>query len=298
MDDAGKDYNHKYLSVIIFLFTFSVNMSIYFLSIKKISKGSNLLINKKAFLIVVMKKNFFYINNFQNFRVPCKKIGEYFSELHDDVFNKDKVMRCKFMNYLINSDETYNKINGIDISDLMEAYEKLSIYRNMCYTDINLIKQEILEDLKELYNLYENYNNIKIVSDDRSQEGNCEKASKCVQYYNKYINNCRITRSREFCNELANFQGKYNHLMQSVNNCGDTKKYLEPIETNYISPIITTTVITLIFTPLGSCIRNRGIKTQKTKDKIYRDTVELSYNYDNEEIDSSKDKYNVQYNSV
>ncbi|SCA60166.1 VIR protein [Plasmodium vivax] len=169
-----------------------VNMSIYFLSIKKISKGSNLLINKKAFLIVVMKKNFFYINNFQNFRVPCKKIGEYFSELHDDVFNKDKVMRCKFMNYLINSDDMYNKIN------------------------------EILNDLTELYKLYENYDNIKIVNNYGAQN----------------------------------------------------------------------------FTPLGSCIRNRGIKNQKTKDKINSDTLELSYNYDNMEIDSSKDKYNVQYNSV
>ncbi|KMZ76974.1 hypothetical protein PVIIG_05872 [Plasmodium vivax India VII] len=274
-------------------------MSIYFLSIKKISKGSNLLINKKAFLIVVMKKNFFYINNFQNFRVPCKKIGEYFSELHDDVFNKDKVMRCKFMNYLINSDDMYNKINGINVSDLMVAYKKISKFRNnMCHTDINLIKPEILNDLTELYKLYENYDNIKIVNNYGAQNVNCDKASTCVEYYNAHINKCRINGKREFCNELSKFQGKYNDLMKSINNCDHVQKHLEPIETNHISPIVTTTVISLIFTPLGSCIRNRGIKNQKTKDKINSDTLELSYNYDNVEIDSSKDKYNVQYNSV
>ncbi|CAG9485472.1 unnamed protein product [Plasmodium vivax] len=110
--------------------------------------------------------NYFNLENFDNFKKNCKKIGDYFSELSDTKFNSNRAIRCKFMNYLINSDETYNEINGIDISDLMEAYQKLSKYKNICKTDINFIEKEILQDLTDLYNLYENYN--------RAQGGGCE----------------------------------------------------------------------------------------------------------------------------
>ncbi|KMZ89678.1 hypothetical protein PVMG_06232 [Plasmodium vivax Mauritania I] len=178
------------------------------------------------------------------YKKQCPKIGKYLTHLNknEDVYN---FVRCRFLNYLLNSEKIYNEIDSHSLSDIIEAYKKLSHLKSRCYINIENIKSNILRELQILYNLYDSFYNIKFETGS-DVETSCDNARKCTQYYGENINRCRENREHKFCQNLIDFQKQYNELMKNVSICSNVSNYLPNIEKNNISTIILTSVIVLI----------------------------------------------------
>ncbi|KMZ77058.1 hypothetical protein PVIIG_05239, partial [Plasmodium vivax India VII] len=175
------------------------------------------------------------------YKKQCPKIGKYLTHLNknEDVYN---FVRCRFLNYLLNSEKIYNEIDSHSLSDIIEAYKKLSHLKSRCYINIENIKSNILRELQILYNLYDSFYNIKFETGS-DVETSCDNARKCTQYYGENINRCRENREHKFCQNLIDFQKQYNELMKNVSICSNVSNYLPNIEKNNISTIILTSVI-------------------------------------------------------
>ncbi|VUZ99363.1 PIR protein, partial [Plasmodium vivax] len=133
-------------------------------------------------------------------------------------------------------------------------------------------------------------------------------AGESVQLYGQNYEYCRKNSKEKFCQQLIHFQKLYNELMKNVTNCSKVSNYLPNIETDFISPIILTSVIVLItlplafiflkFTPLGSWLLKQRIMKKTIIDDINKKNLKLSQNSKYEENNLSKRKYNIQYNTT
>ncbi|CAI7722606.1 PIR protein [Plasmodium vivax] len=227
------------------------------------------------------------------YKNQCTKIEKYLTYLNkrDD---GDNFIRCRFLNYVLNSEEVYNKIDSHSKLDIIEAYHNLTHLKYKCYGNIGLIKDDIFSQLQILYKLYDSFYKIKI-KDDKEDKIICENAGESVQLYGQNYEYCRKNSKEKFFQQLIHFQKLYNELMKNVTNCSKVSNYLPNIETDFISPIILTSVI---FTPLGSWLLKQRIMKKTIIDDINKKNLKLSQNSKYEENNLSKRKYNIQYNTT
>ncbi|CAG9475301.1 unnamed protein product [Plasmodium vivax] len=227
------------------------------------------------------------------YKNQCTKIEKYLTYLNkrDD---GDNFIRCRFLNYVLNSEEVYNKIDSHSKLDIIEAYHNLTHLKYKCCGNIGLIKDDIFSQLQILYKLYDSFYKIKI-KDDKEDKIICENAGESVQLYGQNYEYCRKNSKEKFCQQLIHFQKLYNELMKNVTNCSKVSNYLPNIETDFISPIILTSVI---FTPLGSWLLKQRIMKKTIIDDINKKNLKLSQNSKYEENNLSKRKYNIQYNTT
>ncbi|VUZ99333.1 PIR protein [Plasmodium vivax] len=255
------------------------------------------------------------------YKNQCTKIEKYLTYLNkrDD---GDNFIRCRFLNYVLNSEEVYNKIDShskLDIieayhnlthlnkSDIIEAYNKLTRMKIKCIGNIGIIKDDILSQLQILYNMYDAFDNVKFERHSNVVKS-CENARISSQYYGQNINECRENIKHKFCQKLIDFQNQYNELIKYVTVCSDVSNYLPDIEKDNINPITLTSVIVLItlplafiflkFTPLGSWLVKQRIMKKTIIDDINKKNLKLSQNTKYVENDLSKTKYNIKYNTT
>ncbi|KMZ86089.1 hypothetical protein PVBG_05488 [Plasmodium vivax Brazil I] len=141
------------------------------------------------------------------------------------------------------STTNYNKIN-IDIyQKLLESFDTLE-YTNMQSTYNLYIKDNIIEKLKLIYNLYYKFDKIKHY--EKCKNTNCKCVEDCVNLYTKVMDDCNNDVNADYCNELEKFRQIYHAQMKNYNTCDVKYKYLpSPIKSN-IAVISVSVVITLI----------------------------------------------------
>ncbi|VUZ99328.1 PIR protein [Plasmodium vivax] len=240
------------------------------------------------------------------YKKECPKIEKYLTYLNnnEDGYN---FVRCRFLNYVLNSEKIYNTIDSHSKSDIIAAYKTLSLLKSRCYGNIENIKSNILTQLQVIYNLYDFFYNIKIKV-SKEDKINCDNADKCVQLYGEHYEECRKNSKHKFCQQLIQFQKLYNEFMKNITNCNNVLNYLPNIETDFISPITIAAVIILMtlscsfillkFTPVGSWLASQRERKKKIKDDINKNNLELSYNSEHAKNNLSKSIYNIQYNTA
>lgn len=149
----------------------------------------------------------------------CYKIAKY---LHSIKLKTDQNSddRCKCLNYLLNTKEDFKTLNGYDVSKLIIAYKKLSSKINVCYNNIEHIKNElVLEKIKNLYDLKKAMDQMEnsIKTDKVNIPKNAQKFAKIYQNTRK---NCPTYNTDVYCTELNVFE-------QYIDRCTKSEEYRE-----------------------------------------------------------------------
>lgn len=135
--------------------------------------------------------------------------------------------RCLYFNFFLNSETKYKKFHEHNNSKLFEAYKKLSRDLSVCEFNIDYINEEILSELRELYNIHEALD--KFVSLIESSDKNvCEYAKQFAELYAKNKKNCYVSHKPAFCRELENIQDSSFYRMKHKN-CKEAAKILESV---------------------------------------------------------------------
>ncbi|SBS99371.1 PIR Superfamily Protein [Plasmodium malariae] len=244
------------------------------------------------------------LSTYPDFTTPCQEVGRYLIEIKER-FISDSFKRCKYLNYRINSDETYNKN-----PKWFQGYRDFSSQTgNICTEEIKTIQQDVLIKLKELYNYYENFNEYKGKESD-SDGRICNNIKKCYTFYSANYKECQKKKNDSFCEELINFKKAYDYKMSKLSPCNDLPKTLPQIEQTSTQtlpptkedyafvPILTTSIVLLIsftifflykFTPLKSWIYNRLRKKkiielnkfqEESRDSLQNLHEEVNRNYE------------------
>ncbi|KMZ89353.1 hypothetical protein PVBG_06189 [Plasmodium vivax Brazil I] len=153
----------------------------------------------------------------------CEQFMKLYKSLHDSK-GKPKgdltsVSVVNFINYWLNTElkkKMYNeKVCVNDFCDNLETYAQGIVDIKMHSNDeIYVIKNDDLDNMNILYNLYTNYYNVfngsNIVC--TTKDTCLEYSRQCVQEYKKGIIKCK-TNDSEFCKAIKEFQNKYDILI-------------------------------------------------------------------------------------
>ncbi|KMZ77409.1 hypothetical protein PVIIG_05631 [Plasmodium vivax India VII] len=153
----------------------------------------------------------------------CEKFLKLCISLNEPL-SKDKndatyLSAVNFLNYWLNA-ELKKKLfkENIYVNDF---YDNLETYAQSIDTisflnikEICVIKNDELDNMNILYNIYNNYYNVYNESDIVcSSKATClDYSNKCVQEYKKGIIKCK-TNDSEFCKAIKEFQNKYDILI-------------------------------------------------------------------------------------
>ncbi|SBT84827.1 PIR protein [Plasmodium ovale] len=118
---------------------------------------------------------------------------------------------CWYINYWLN-DKTREIYDNLD-NTIFDIYNRFIIddgelsEKNMCTSKIHFIENDIFNVMKNLYGLYEIYDNVK--TSDVDSYFACYYAKSCVDEYNKNISNCVIRDNNNFCEALDNLNSVF-----------------------------------------------------------------------------------------
>ncbi|CAG9479383.1 unnamed protein product [Plasmodium vivax] len=212
-------------------YSFFENIEVYLNAVKS---SGNTPTPKEVSKECTSMSDIFYKNN--NPEV-AKSICEQFLKLYKSLIDTLSPSRDKtgpsdlrfmdFLNYWLNAElkkKMYNK--NICVRHFYDdldnyAYDAIN-YSLYNYDKIYVIKNDDLENMNILYNLYSNfyivYDGSKIVCD---RKDTClEYSKKCVQEYKKGIIKCK-EKGSVFCQAIEKFNGKYESLQSSSKSKGD-----------------------------------------------------------------------------
>ncbi|SBT74128.1 PIR protein [Plasmodium ovale] len=252
-------------------------------------------------------KNTYFSNN-NDFITFCYKFSKYLDNLNDSKYLDDRYMRCAHFNYLLNSNKEYNSISKFDKSILIKACKDISKnVSDSCYGYIDTIREDILENLEEIYNMYKYLNQVKEKNALCSGDC-CVNAKECVTIYDKYIKNCYIYDTKDLCKALSNFKYEYEEHMKSIECPGTPQILASPYGNDPIFASITSFIIILVilslsfmlykFTPFGTWINTKLQNKKKILNNLYEDTFEPLKNYTNKQLSSANSIFKVKYNPV
>ncbi|SBT83507.1 PIR protein [Plasmodium ovale] len=138
----------------------------------------------------------------------CYIIKKYLLNfIRDESCNNGKC--CSYMNYWLNEKIRKNK-NSL-VESYFEVYNKYIVYYNngsnkkICQSNKFFISNNIYEEMKRLYTLYELYNTFKTTSANNDR---CMELNTCVMHYNRILRNCKQDNDTKFCKALQNFKEK------------------------------------------------------------------------------------------
>lgn len=136
--------------------------------------------------------------------------------------------RCRYLNYLINSNNEYNNFSSYEISKLFEAYKYLASTLTICNSHIEHIKNgDVLQRITKLNNLYEALNNIEKSQTTQVQKI-CTYTEQFAKHYENSKDHCRNFGHPAFCGELEKIEQTFYHLMKSID-CPEATKILESL---------------------------------------------------------------------
>ncbi|SCN12008.1 PIR protein [Plasmodium malariae] len=233
-----------------------------------------------------------------NFTEACQEIGVYLMKIQKYYFS-ERIRRCKYLNYRINNEEKYNKP-----SNWFDEYNKFSSkLDNICEQKFEVIKPDILNNLKKLYSYYDAFHKYD-GTNGTSNEGYCNKIQECYNFYIKHYDKCQKNKENAFCEELSNFKKAYDNKMRKVAPCSSLPHILPPTQVDYIFVTSLTTSIALLtlftlfflykFTPLKSWLHSR--LKRKTIIELEEETTNFLQNIQ-EEVDRihGKSFHNISY---
>ncbi|SBS94556.1 PIR Superfamily Protein [Plasmodium malariae] len=251
------------------------------------------------------------MKNYPDFTTPCQQVGRYLIEIKEN-YKHDSLKRCKYLNYLINSDNRYNN------SSWFQGYRDFSSQtENICTDEIKTIPKESLDKLKKLYGYYDNFSIFN--GKDNDSDGNiCKSVKECYNIYNDNYKKCQKNSNDPLCEELINFKYAYDDKMDKLSPCIGLPKTLPQIEQtstiilpttkkdDVFVPILTTAIVLLMsftifflykFTPLKSWIYSRLQRKIFIELNKFQEESNESLQNLNEEVNRSYEKsyHNITY---
>ncbi|SCA83424.1 hypothetical protein PVT01_000011700 [Plasmodium vivax] len=143
-------------------------------------------------------------NGYSNIdKTKCIYSMKYLKHLEGRNTNNNFVGGCKYLNYKlcdIVKDEMF-KYDSLTLLKKMKTENEGYFDNDICDDNIQNLSEEIINNVKKLINLYDNFHNIK--SDSISNGNiNCGMAKACAYSYMSYGETCKSQKDHEFCNEL------------------------------------------------------------------------------------------------
>ncbi|SBT58932.1 PIR Superfamily Protein [Plasmodium ovale wallikeri] len=173
---------------------------------------------------------------------------------------------CKYIYYWLYNEAESGKLS---VSNATELYLKLmeildSVDLEYYKSKINIISYDIFENVKSIYELYDNLNGFKT---DKTEPitNRCHYVETCFNSYMKYEEECSQNHSNALCNEMENFRSEYNKYMKEISACGQDKQMLPSFKSHNIAVIVLIPLFIILvivfllyylykFTPYGSYI--------------------------------------------
>ncbi|SBT83170.1 PIR protein [Plasmodium ovale] len=243
------------------------------------------------------------------FRKRCYDIAKYLNYISSKQSDGETHERCAHLNYILNSNTDYYNIQNYKKTELIKAYADVSPkLTDTCYAKIELIDDEVLEKLKEIYNMHELFYKVKMNAKPCNGDC-CSNITQCVSIYNKYIDNCYADSMDYICQEISKLKHEYDNHMKTVTTCPEAIKILiPPKEYNTGVTILIPCIIILIipfflfilykFTPFGSLVRPRIHQIKRLLNNIYEeDQYKTVSNSEFIEKTKKKGAYQIAYNS-
>ncbi|SBT73946.1 hypothetical protein POWCR01_000165900 [Plasmodium ovale] len=119
---------------------------------------------------------------------------------------------------------------------LLEEYKKDSSLFKIHECNVEYISNDIIIELKELYNIYDRFQNLAY-GNVPSGGSNSEYAPNSFNLYSKYIEKCNGHNIKFFCDVLEKFR-KANEYDIKLKKCSASIKILPFSKENYLSVII------------------------------------------------------------
>ncbi|SBT85632.1 PIR protein [Plasmodium malariae] len=221
--------------------------------------------------------------NVPNFTTACQEIGVFLMKIQNKSYS-ERIRCCKYLNYKINSEEKYK------LSSWFDEYNKFSSeLGHICEQKLEVIKPDILNNLKKLYSYYDAFH--KYDGTNGISNGDyCNKIQECYNFYIEHYDKCQKNKEDAFCEELSNFKKAYDNKMLKVAPCSGLPYILPPTQVDYIFVASLTTSVALLtlftlfflykFTPLKSWLHS-GLK-RKTIIELEEETTNFLQNIQEE----------------
>ncbi|KMZ83275.1 hypothetical protein PVBG_05902 [Plasmodium vivax Brazil I] len=194
--------------------------------------------------------------NDDSFSTKCKQIAEHQGDIIKDT-DSSKPALCKYINYWF-----YGLLKETDPKDqynlLSNFYDGVQSLKD-CKTYQKSIKKEEYDEVKELYEMYKEFNNFKEKS---LQQGNttCDDLTNCVKIYNKYLEGCNTVYKHGLCMNVKNFKYEYDDHRKIAKSCVEKMEELKLLRTYLESiillPFVLMTLITFILIYLYKVNKN------------------------------------------
>ncbi|KMZ95145.1 hypothetical protein PVMG_06012 [Plasmodium vivax Mauritania I] len=157
-----------------------------------------------------------YTDDDNSFKKCCANALTHITNLKEAMSDKIPGF-CEYTNYWF-----YGKLKSIDeIKNYKTLWHKFfeDIENfDVCSSYTRAIDEQTYTNLKNLFELYENFYNFKNKSSTRDHD-RCEKGEICVQDYKSHENTCKGNGNNSFCNELENFRVKFNNYINTIEKC-------------------------------------------------------------------------------
>ncbi|KMZ82507.1 hypothetical protein PVIIG_05368 [Plasmodium vivax India VII] len=161
--------------------------------------------------------------------------------------NSSKPALCKYINYWFygilnetNPNSQYNLLSNF--------YDKVQSLKD-CDAYQRPIKTELYGEVKELYEMYDNFEKFKVASLQQSDQ-KCDDITKCISTYNKYLKVCQNFYKDGLCMNVKNFKYVYDDHRKIEKKCLEKMDELELLRTDLeciiLLPFVVMALITFI----------------------------------------------------
>ncbi|SBT58313.1 PIR Superfamily Protein [Plasmodium ovale wallikeri] len=137
---------------------------------------------------------------------------------------------CSYMNYWLNKKMEKSKLSltkpDFDVYNEYIQYYNNRNHTKICESNKFFISNDIYEEMKKIYSLYESYN--AFIENKADSQSGCKNLNFCVTYYNKILRKCKQNRDTKFCKALQNFKNIFStdnfvFISECENNFGEMK---------------------------------------------------------------------------
>ncbi|VUZ99648.1 PIR protein, partial [Plasmodium vivax] len=165
-----------------------------------------------------------YLGSDLSFISDCSKIATYVKNYYSKLSIEKESDRCKYLNYSINDIVKNDENQKYNKEKFVQAYSGLAKRLNKCESDIKVIEVSVLEKVKELSNIYYEFDKyLKVIN--KNETTDCQGLPNIVQLYLNDENRCKGAMDK-FCNAVEKFKNYY-HLKISEAKCKNAVYTLE-----------------------------------------------------------------------